>query len=1097
MRGPLWRGWLWTPRTWVEVTFRRAATWYTGRSQEEWRLAAARPAAPARWWHQPWWWYALAAVVSVTLLVWAATQFLLPLIYVVFGADWATTPLGPGRWLGDSCGTGDAQCKKISGFLATLFPFPLALALFYLFTRLRVYPAYQRIARQEPERLVSTSNDVLADVVGREELCEVLIERVRDPDVRCPMVLVGGVGAGKSAVLVKLAHELADRGIVPIVLRARELDVTLGVDFEKEAQHRFTDLIDPNLYSGGQADRLWRQLRWGNKVAVLVDGLEEVGRTEGHGDEGRHDSVLRDAFTKAADNRLPLVATTRPYDPLRSMPAVIVGLEPLSEGHALTFGLGEDERVPGPALVARLVADADATESPLYLKVIRDLHRFRRLPEGLGGPPGPGQARRPVDRSAVRLELLRAWRSAVVEGYVCEDFSHDPDERRHALDLVSAFACVGVLRDSLDVSYDEVEGWKQSNHQYHFLCRAVERRIGGGLDLDERADLVTAVTTAGEFSVIGLEPRGLRFQHGVVQAFLAEQLLTAPGVYPRMLDESLRGQPSKEMLIALTLWSREGERSLRSHGSRLRSLRRFVGPAEGDPVGRLVHRLVTQARQEPNKCWQLEMYGAALEIDTSADPPAHNMITEDIQKRWPTFEEGDLSDRPLDEAKLSLVRRWGDAARLIGDRRRRPTEGPYVEHAPGYDSLFRLARQERSYRVRLAAAREIGTGGEPATRALHAVGGLGPLHLDADADESAAWEQQVRGWAAPLLHLSTQRDTEAPTGSPAAEESERYLRDWLRELAAHRPTGGGRRIHLAGEIALAQGFRLAANVRQLPLGRPNTDRSFLIEKAEEALTHARFWYSHLVLIQSLTLLSLPLDPREPLPPRGHGANPVGLVQHWLRLAGSGVPDRERCDAHPFLRAAGRLCVSALVTRQPERFCWIDEAETASRVGSCCPSPEVRHLQRLWIPDSMGWSVLKPPAERLLADVMVLLNLADRGATLGAREERLRRADRCDLPPCLTSDRGPLQPNRSVHREEPCAPGGTCLDDCAFRLCPLPAKGEPLRYRMDQNFCARQADLASWWYALRARAPWQSVPTAGSQRFWRQMSWRDLPRWRRW
>ncbi|PGH44500.1 hypothetical protein COO58_08715 [Micromonospora sp. WMMA1996] len=1095
MRGPLWRGWLWTPRSWVGVAVRRSTTWYAGRSQQAQRMSAARPAAAARWWHRPWWWYALFLFTAGFLLVWLLTQVLLPL-WNLLAHDPTPRSFPPTRWLTRQfCLDDDAagQCQKLTEGLGKLLPVPIGLSLFYLFTRFRVYPAYQRIARRTPEELISTSNDLLGDVVGRDELCEVLIERIRDPDVRCPIVLVGGVGAGKSAVLVKLAHELARRGIVPIALRARDLDVTTDVDFEKEARQRFIDRIDPNLYSGGQGDRLWRQLRWSNKVAVLADGLEELGETGGHGGEGQHDSVLRDAFTRAAENRLPLVATARPYDPLRSMPAVVVGLEPLSEGHALTFGLGSDDQVAGSALVATLIADADATESPLYLKVIRDLHRFRRLPHGLDSTPGPGEASRPVDRSAVRLRLLHAWRSAVEDGYVCEDFAHDRTERQHVLDVVSALACVGLLRNSLSVSYDDLGGWASASHLHHVLFRELRDRVGDRLDVTERADLVTTVTTAAEFSLIGLEPQGLRFQHGVVQAFLAEQFLTASDVRTRLLDESFRGQPSKELLIALTLLSRDpGGWKHRDPPARgVRRLGRRLGLPDGGPVGGLVHRLMTQADREPNSCWRLEMYGAALEIDVAASPPDHDRITRHIEARWRTFEEGDLGDRPLDEAKLSLVRRWGDAARLVAEQRRREG-GSICSPPPPYDVLFRLARAEGSYRVRLAAAREIGLGGQPAARALRALDGLGPLSLDVTASEVLARDQQLRGWLAPLLHLSVQRDVEAPEDLTA--ETGRYLREWLDELAAHR---AGRRLRLAGEIALAQGFRLAANVRRLPLGRPNTDRSFLVEKAEEALTHSRFWYSQLVLVQALTLLSLPLDPREPLPARGHGADPVGLVQHWLRIAGSGVPERKRCDAHPFLLAVGRLCVSALVTREPERFCWIDEGETASRVGSCSPSPEVRRLQRLWIPDSMGWSVLTPTAERLLADVMLLLNLADRGGSPGARDSRLRRADRCDLPPCLTSDRDPLDPNRSVHSAEPCAPGGTCLDDCAFRLCPLPAKGEPLRYRMDQNFCARQADLASRWYALRARTPWQGVRTSGLQRFWRQMSWRDLPRRRRW
>ncbi|GHJ54208.1 hypothetical protein Nm8I071_35150 [Nonomuraea sp. TT08I-71] len=1087
MRGPLWRGWLWTPRTWVAVTFRKTATWFQGRSQEHARLKAAHPAAAARWWHRPWWWYAFGAFTAVVLMVWVLTQFVLPLWNIGFDRK---VGFPPTEWFHNQvCKDNGEQCKKITGFFAALFPLPILLAVFYLFTRRYVEPAYLGIARRTPEELVTTSNDVLADVIGRNELCEVLIERVRDRGIRCPMVLVGGVGAGKSAILLRLTHELARRGIVPIVLRVRDLEFKDGLDFEKAARKHFIDFIDPLLYSGAQGDRLWRQLRWSNQIAVLADGLEELGGADQHGQEGQYDSVLRDAFTRAAHNRLPLIAATRPYDPLRSMPTVIVELEPLSESHALAFGLGDDQGQSAEAAVlTRLINDADATESPLYLKLIRDLNKYQRLPHGLSGDPGPGTANRPADRAEIRLKLFHAWREALEQGYVCEDFAHNAAERGRVLDVVSAFACIGLLENSLSVKYEDLAkngDWAQPGTPYHLIFEELDKRVRGGLDVRSRVDLVTAVTAAGEFSLVGLDPEGLRFQHGVIQAFLAEQFLIKPDVRQALLPKLIRDEPSHESLIALTLLSRED-----------------FGP---DVSADLVARLRKQADQGANKCWRLETYAAALEIGCVMSPPMHTDITNEVLSRWRDFHEGDVGDRPLDEAKVALVRRWGDTARLVtDDRHRRPSRhggsklrelsvflgGRRHVETQTYSILYQLAAQETSYRVRLAAAKEIGLGGWPAAGELIEGGHLRALRTERSTDRRGPWERQLRGWLVPLLHLSTLHDVGDPRTLPPQTGTDGCLREWLTELAAGE-------LGLHAEIALAQGFRLAANVRRLPRGRPIGDRSALIEKAELALARSRFWYSQLVLLQALTLFSLPIEPGELLPARGHGANPVGLVQHWLQVAGSEVPNRDRCTAHPFLLAVGRLCVSALITRQPERFCWIDENDTAGRVGACSPSTDVRRVQRLWIPDSMGWSVLEPRAERLLADVMLLLNLADRGDSLAVREERLRRADRCELPPCLTADRTAMEPQRSVHGGEACTPGATCLDDCPFRLCPLPAKGEPLPHRMDQNFCARQADLATLRYLLPASAPWQSVPRAEMRRFWRQMSWRDLPRFHRW
>ncbi|MEV5821655.1 hypothetical protein AB0L22_21060 [Micromonospora haikouensis] len=62
--------------------------------------------------------------------------------------------------------------------------------------------------------------------------------------------------------------------------------------------------------------------------------------------------------------------------------------------------------------------------------------------------------------------------------------------------------------------------------------------------------------------------------------------------------------------------------------------------------------------------------------------------------------------------------------------------------------------------------------------------------------------------------------------------------------------------------------------------------------------------------------------------------------------------------------------------------------------------------------------------------------------------------------------------------------------------PAAHRGERLPHEMDQNFCARQRDLATLRYIFDARAPWQNGDYVGLRRFWREMSERQLPNWRR-
>jgi len=75
----------------------------------------------------------------------------------------------------------------------------------------------------------------------------------------------------------------------------------------------------------------------------------------------------------------------------------------------------------------------------------------------------------------------------------------------------------------------------------------------------------------------------------------------------------------------------------------------------------------------------------------------------------------------------------------------------------------------------------------------------------------------------------------------------------------------------------------------------------------------------------------------------------------------------------------RLAVLALETGQPERFIWIDESGVAARIGSRPANPGAPRKHNLWIPPSTGWTALQPRAQQLVADVLLLLNLAERGA----------------------------------------------------------------------------------------------------------------------
>jgi hypothetical protein len=188
--------------------------------------------------------------------------------------------------------------------------------------------------------------------------------------------------------------------------------------------------------------------------------------------------------------------------------------------------------------------------------------------------------------------------------------------------------------------------------------------------------------------------------------------------------------------------------------------------------------------------------------------------------------------------------------------------------------------------------------------------------------------------------------------------------------------------------------------------------------------------------------------------------------------------------HPFVAEACDLAVQALKTGRPERFLWIDESGIVSNVGSrATQAPDDRKPGSLWIPPSAGWAALDPRAQQLVADVLLVLNLAERGDEPEEIEQRLTRVDRSDLPPCLTRDREPLDPRRTVGGLYT-APGTHCVDGCPFRLCPYPPKGvQTYRSELSEAFCRGQQTLLN----RGMIAPWQSILRADLKDFWADMA----------
>ncbi len=1055
----------------------------------------------------------------------------------------------------------DTQCERsrfgCSVLLSLFMPFlTLALAtVTYLFFRFsHVRRAYLRKARLDPHELVETAGGIFGRVVGRDQLCSILMEDLRDRRFRRTHVVVGGVGTGKTALVVLLTQRLAEHGAMPVPLRLR--DAKKDLDFRELAFERFCREVQGHVRSAAEAEKVWRRLCQQGRIVLLADGLEEALT----GEQEQRDTIIRLAIRRANDEALPLIITSRPHASLRGMEASLTELEPLSEEAALRYissgSSGEDRQ-----RLDWIVDKAGIAQAPTYLQIAAELHDVGLLERALTGPSEEEAVEtRGGDRTALRLHLLDTWISALVHGRFQPELPLAQEERQATIHYLSALACAGLGLDTSEVAFTHVVGEKNRKPSFPEIARALGRRVR-----DSGIDIRLAAHWGGRMGLVEVSGNHVRFQHSVIQAHLGARFLNAV-IHPDVLSESKPGfffpaaleKPGRELLMAMVLYSRTPE------GACVHEEVSAAG-AEGADSDRDPWCPVSTAR---DLLWQaacraqtvvdvsddetpetspladrtshskaLELYAAALEIDSLDAKPQQKRITWGLFTSWQDLRARD--PHTLRVAKALLVDRFGEAMRWVAQQR--------TLDEPAYLDLFDIARIEPSYRIRVAIAHEIGAGGDRAFAALHPslpgpqapedqrvnrepdwrenlwvkqdpdwrenlrvkqgpdIAGKQEIkphrrgesnvarwnrelrereeqrqeerrreRNDREAQEQAARENIMCAWLIPLLvgSVTTHRHQDTPY---------EFLESWVRCVGLSADATDGPALDLSVEVALAQGFKFAANRRQRhPHARPEA-REYLREQAWDMLKRTRFWFTRITLLHALTLWDLPDGVTVTRPSRSHEADPAEQVRQWLAQPG-GEPE------HPFVTAAAELCVWAMETRQPERFLWIDESGVAAHVGSQTAQGEVRK-HNLWIPPSTGWSALHPRAQQLLADVLLLLNLAERGDWPKDRLRRLQHTARPVLPPCLARGRSPLDPGRAVVRTTSSQAGSNCRDDCAFELCPYPPKGlDGHRVELGEAFCRAQSTLLSRSRSfLRPKAPWQhGVSRRELRQFWEQM-----------
>ena len=466
----------------------------------------------------------LGAIALVVVVVWSIVVML----------------VGPGILtnLDNRCDRYSAACGADVGFLIPLLSVALASAIF-LFYRLRhVTTPVVRKAKTNPQALVQTATQDIGQVVGRDELCRVIMEDIHHSDTRRPHLLVGGVGAGKTAVMVRLTRLLAERHAVPVPIRLR--DARDDLNFREMAHARFLAMAESSMLSTDDAEKVWRQLSKDDKIVVIADGLEEALTESSASVREDRDNLIRLAIHRARELHLPLVIASRPHYPLRGADATIMELEPLSEEAALEY-IDPGQNGVDARWLDWIVETAGLTELPLYLQITRQLSRRDRL-DYLSADRSAQVDMRSMDRSKMRLHLLDKWMEALFDGHLMGAVPLNRQEREAAVEWLSALACIGLLRDTIDVKYDHYYEPEPANQlevsqrpKYHEIDR--ERQSFLEKKLRHRhLDIRLAVTWGDRLNLV--EAHGARgtISHGR----MGPQMRSGTGGYPETNATSCR-----------------------------------------------------------------------------------------------------------------------------------------------------------------------------------------------------------------------------------------------------------------------------------------------------------------------------------------------------------------------------------------------------------------------------------------------------------------------------------------------------------------------------------------------------------------------------
>jgi hypothetical protein len=297
--------------------------------------------------------------------------------------------------------------------------------------------------------------DPPVNTVPRDELYEELLPGAlaRKKDVQ---IVVGVPGAGKTTALLDLASVLAKIGLVPILLELR--GERTSEDLFDLARKRFEQQVRPLVRTGADADIVWRWLCRRQRLAILVDDIDQIGF------DGEPGFLMRRLLESVATEGQATIVTARPAGVPVGIAASAITMEPLAFQTAVDLVASPAMREPGATTSAapprrrieRWVQGGDLTEAPLYLEALAELTAVGACPDLPDDPKRWGEQRRPgrwrrlSNRRRewnpiwVRYMLLDRFHARIVDGKVRPSLAIDRCDRERSMRALQG-AALGML----------------------------------------------------------------------------------------------------------------------------------------------------------------------------------------------------------------------------------------------------------------------------------------------------------------------------------------------------------------------------------------------------------------------------------------------------------------------------------------------------------------------------------------------------------------------------------------------------------------------------------------------------------------------------